>query len=140
MNLKYFELQHKQDLLASDTDKIWRLEDIRLSTSGWQKRPTKRTLERWISKIPWLKSSNQVNDQLDESTRAANQLVLDAFVSGARKKPQSCLVFTCTIFLLPMTISLTKNLMFWLRRTAKEPNVGAFWATNRFQYLENFLR
>ena len=82
--------EHKHDFLASGTDKMWRLEDLRLSIARGDEIPTKRTLERRISKIPWLKSSHQANDQLDESNRAANQFVLDAFVSGARKKPQSC--------------------------------------------------
>ena len=91
MNQKHFESQNKYDLLASGTNKMWRLEDLRISTEGGDESLSKRTLERWISKIPWLKSSHQANDQLDESNRAANQLVLDAFVSGARKKRKAAL-------------------------------------------------
>lgn len=91
MNQKNFELQHKYDLLATGTNKMWCLEDLRLSTAGGDESPSKRTLERWLSNIPWLKSSHQTNDQLDESNRAANQLVLDALVSGARKKRKAVL-------------------------------------------------
>ena len=101
MNQKHFESQHKHDLLEDATDKMWRLENLRLSTPGRDKNPTKRTLERWISKIPWLKSSHHANDQLDESNRAANQLVLDALVSGAKKKRRS--VLFAQIHRLPIT-------------------------------------
>jgi sulfate adenylyltransferase subunit 2 len=91
MNLKHFELQHKHDLLSGPTNKMWRLEDVKISTAGLDKNPTKRTLERWISKIPWLKSSHQANDQLDESRQVGNQIVLDAFLSEARKKRKTTL-------------------------------------------------
>ncbi|MDA8878339.1 sulfate adenylyltransferase subunit CysD [Porticoccaceae bacterium] len=53
--------------------------------------PTKRTLERWISAIPWLGTSSQAGEQLDEIGRPAIQLVLDALVSAARKKRQAAL-------------------------------------------------
>ena len=59
MTQKNFESQHKHDLLASGTDKMWRLEDLRISTVCGDESPTKRTLERSISKIPWFKNSHQ---------------------------------------------------------------------------------
>ncbi|HIG68297.1 MAG TPA: sulfate adenylyltransferase subunit CysD [Porticoccaceae bacterium] len=70
---------------------MWCLEDLRLSIEGTDESPTKRTLERWISAIPWLKSSHQANDQLDDLNRPATQLVLDTLVSGARKKRKAAL-------------------------------------------------
>ena len=91
MSQKQFESQHKIDLLAGGTDKIWRLEDLRLSTEGTGESPTKRTLERWISAISWLKSSHQANDQLDQLNRPATHLVLNALVMGARKKRKAAL-------------------------------------------------
>ena len=101
MNQKYLESQHKSDLLACGTGKIWRLEDIRLSISGWYKSPTKRTLERWVSRIPWLKSSHKIGDQVDELNRPANKLVLSSLVSGARKKRKTTLFVQ--IHRLPIT-------------------------------------
>ena len=47
--------------------------------------PTKPILERQISVIPWLETSNQPYQQIDEVNRPAIQLVLEALVSGARK-------------------------------------------------------
>jgi sulfate adenylyltransferase subunit 2 len=91
MSQTQFESQHKTDFLAGGTEKMWRPEDLRFLTTGTDESPTKRTLERWISAIPWLKSSHQANDQLDELTRPATQLVLDALVSGARKKRKAAL-------------------------------------------------
>ena len=85
MSQKQFESQHKIDLLAGGAVKMWCLEDLRLSEEGTDESPTKRTLERWISAIPWLKSSHQPNDQLDDLNRPATQLVLDTLVTGARK-------------------------------------------------------
>ncbi len=91
MNQKQFELNHKRDLLSSGIGKMWRLKCLKHSISGEENSPTKRTLERWISNIQWLKSSHQSNEQLDESNRVANQLLLDAFVSGARNKRKATL-------------------------------------------------
>ena len=91
MSQKQFESQHKNDLLAGGAVKMWCLEDLRLSAEGTDESPTKRTLERWISAIPWLKSSHQANDQLDDLNRPATQLVLDTLVTGARKKRKAAL-------------------------------------------------
>ena len=91
MSQVHFESQHKTNFLAGGTEKMWRPEDLRLLTTGADESPTKRTLERWISVIPWLKSSHQANDQLDELNRPASQLVLDALVSGTRKKRKAAL-------------------------------------------------
>ena len=60
MAKKQFEVQHRNHLLAGGSDKMWRIEDIRLSLEGTDEAsPAKRTLERWISRISWLKSSHQ---------------------------------------------------------------------------------
>jgi sulfate adenylyltransferase subunit 2 len=91
MSQERFESQYKSDLLASGPDRIWRLEDVRLSMESKGESLIKRTLERRISATPWLNSSHQGNDQLDDLNRPAIQLVLDALVSGARKKRKAAL-------------------------------------------------
>ena len=71
---------------------MWRIGDLRLSLRGTDEAITaKRTLERWISAIPWLKSSHQAIDQVDELNRPARQLVLDSLVTRARKKRKAAL-------------------------------------------------
>ena len=92
MTKKQIRAQHRNHLLADGPDKIWRIEDLRLSllkTDGAS--AAKRTLERWVSVIPWLKSSHHANDQLDELNRPARQLVLGALVLRARKKRKTAL-------------------------------------------------
>ena len=91
MSQQEFELQHAAELLAQGSDRVWRLEDIRHAMADLDQTPTKRTLERWISAIPWLGTSSQASEQLDELGRPAIQLVLDSLVAGARKKRQAAL-------------------------------------------------
>ena len=91
MSQQEFELQHAAELLAKGSDRVWRLEDISMQWTDLGQAPTKRTLERWISAIPWLGTSSQASEQLDELGRPAIHLVLDALVSGARKKRQAAL-------------------------------------------------
>ena len=91
MSTKQLEFNHKADLLAGELDKVWRLEDLRLPMNGADEAPVKRTVERWISAIPWLESSHYSEDQVDELNRPATQLVLKALVSGARKKRKAAL-------------------------------------------------
>ena len=85
------EAHHRTDLVAGGFDKTWSLEDLRRSRVGADEAPAKRTVERWISTIPWLESSHQLNDQVDELSRAATQQVLNALVTGARKKRKAAL-------------------------------------------------
>jgi len=91
MSQEQFESQHKNDLLASGPDRIWRLEDVRLAMEGRGESLIKRTLERRISATPWLKSNSQPSEQTDELNRPAIQLVLDGLVSQARKKRRASL-------------------------------------------------
>ena len=92
MAIKQIEVQHRNHLLAGGPNKIWRIENLRLSLRETDEVSTaKRTLERWISVIPWLKSSHHAKDQLDELNRPARQLVLDALVIRARKKRKGAL-------------------------------------------------
>ena len=91
MTKKKFEVQHRNHLLAGGPNKMWRIGDLMSSVQGMDKATSKRTLERWISEIPWLKSSHQANDQLDELNRPARQLVLEALVAAARKKRKTVL-------------------------------------------------
>jgi len=91
MSQQEFELQHAAELLANGSDKVWRLEDIQHAMEDLGQAPTKRTLERWVSAIPWLGASRQASEQLDEIGRPAIQLVLEALVSAARKKRQAAL-------------------------------------------------
>ena len=91
MSKENVELHHKQALVAGGYDKTWSLEDLRLSLDGAGEVPAKRTLERWISTIPWLESSHHSKDQVDELNRPAIQLVLNTLVSGTRKKRKAAL-------------------------------------------------
>ena len=91
MGQKQIESQLISHLLASGADKMWSLEDVRDLTEIADGVPVKRTIERWISAIPWLKSSHQAKDQLDELNRPANQLVLGSLVTEARKKRKAAL-------------------------------------------------
>ena len=92
MSQQEFELQHAAELLAKGSDRVWRLEDIQHATEDLGQAPTKRTLERWVSAIPWLGASSQASEQLDELGRPAIHLVLDALVTGARKKRQAAIL------------------------------------------------
>ena len=91
MTKKQVEVQHRNHLLAGGPDKIWRIGDLKHLTEGSDEGTTKRTLERWLSTISWLKSSHQANDQLDELYRPVRQLVLEALVLEARKKRKAAL-------------------------------------------------
>jgi len=91
MSQQKFESQHAAELLAQGSARVWRIEDIRHAMADSDHAPTKRTLERWISAIPWLGTSSQADEQFDERGRPAIQLVLDALVSAARKKRQAAL-------------------------------------------------
>jgi len=91
MSHQEFELQHAVELLAQGPDRVWRLEDASHVMADSVQAPAKRTLERWISAIPWLGTSSQASEQLDELGRPAIHLVLDALVAGARKKRQAAL-------------------------------------------------
>jgi sulfate adenylyltransferase subunit 2 len=91
MTIKQVKAQHRNDLLADGPDKMWCIEDLRSSIGVTDTGITKRTLERWISMIPWLESSHQANYQLDELKRPARQLVLDSLISKARKKRKATL-------------------------------------------------
>ena len=91
MSQQEFELQHAAELLAKGSDRVWRLEDMQHAMEDLGQAPTKRTLERWVSAIPWLGASRQASEQLDEIGRPAIQLVLEALVSAARKKRQAAL-------------------------------------------------
>ena len=91
MTKEQFEVQHINHLLDGGPGKMWRINDLRISTRGLDESTSKRTLERWISAITWLKSSHHTSDQLDELNRPARQLVLDTFVIRARKKRRAAL-------------------------------------------------
>ena len=59
MSQQKFESQHAAELLAQGSARVWRIEDIRHAMADSDHAPTKRTLERWISAIPWLGTSSQ---------------------------------------------------------------------------------
>jgi len=91
MAKKQFEIHHINHLLAGGPDKMWRIDDLTSSTEGIYASTAKRTLERRISEVPWLNSSQHANDQLDELNRPARQLVFDALVMKARKQRKAVL-------------------------------------------------
>jgi hypothetical protein len=72
MSQQEFELKHAAELLAKGSDRVWRLEDIRHAMADSGQAPTKRTLERWVSAIPWLATSSQASEQLDELGSSCN--------------------------------------------------------------------
>ena len=90
MNKENVRVHHRKALVAGGFDKTWSLEDLRRSVDT-DETPVKRTVERWISTIPWLESSHRPNDQMDESNRPATLLVLEALVRGVRKKRKAAL-------------------------------------------------
>lgn len=91
MDKKELEVQHRIHLLAGGPDRMWQIEDLKPSKDGTGRDISKRTLERWISAIPWLKNSHHENDQIDELNRPARKIVLDALVMKARKKRKAVL-------------------------------------------------
>ena len=94
MSYLNLESQHKNELLAGGETRVWSIEDLITSAENPDKGPSKRTIERQISAIPWLNSSHEGSDQLDEFSRPANQLVFNAQIATARKKRKSTL-FIC---------------------------------------------
>ena len=134
MTKKQIEVQHRNHLLAGGPDKMWRIDDLRSSTGGIDASTAKRTLERWISAVPWLKSSHHANDQLDELNRPARQLVLDALVMRARKKRKAALFVQLHPLPKWVMTSNLKNITYWLQKMEKERNVGAYCATTRFHH------
>jgi sulfate adenylyltransferase subunit 2 len=91
MSQKQLESWLSEQLLAAEAAKSWSLEDLMPLTQAIGEAPSKRTVERWVSAIPWLQSSHHAGDQLDELNRPANQLVFDSLVTGARKKRKTAL-------------------------------------------------
>ena len=91
MSERQFESQHRSELLASGARRVWSIEDFSSSTESPDGSPSKRSIERWISAIPWLESSHQADNQLDELSRPATHLVLNALIKGARKKRKAAL-------------------------------------------------
>jgi len=91
MDQRQLESQLINLFLHGGPCRIWSLEDIRSFLDTSEEAPVKRTLERWISAIPWLKTSHHINDQLDEVRRPANRLVFEALVTGTRKKRTAAL-------------------------------------------------
>ena len=69
MNQKHLESQLGNLLFHARAKRMWCLEDIRSSLDTHEEAPVKRTLERWILSIPWLKTYHQTDDQLDEVRR-----------------------------------------------------------------------
>lgn len=91
MTKKLIESHHVDQLLVGGQNKKWCIDDLISLIGDLNKTASKRTLERWVSEIPWLKSSHHYNDQLDEFNRPARQLVLEALVMNARKKRKAAL-------------------------------------------------
>jgi sulfate adenylyltransferase subunit 2 len=91
MDRKHFISNLSGHLITDGLEKIWCLEELRNSIVDPTEKLSKRTLERWISAIPWLKSSHAAHDQLDESNRPANRLVLISLVEKSRKKRKAAL-------------------------------------------------
>jgi sulfate adenylyltransferase subunit 2 len=91
MSQKKFALEHATALVESGYSKLWSLEEIELSIVDSEQIRSKRTLERWISSISWLDTSNNSSKQFDESNRTAIKSVFETLVLKARKKRRSAL-------------------------------------------------
>lgn len=91
MDKEKLELRHKNDLISGGSDKLWSIKDLSPLIESSDEGASKRTLERWISAIPWLKSTHKAKNQLDEFNRPARMLVFNAFVTEARKKRKATL-------------------------------------------------
>lgn len=134
MTKKELELLHRNHLLASGPDKMWCIDDLRLSTENLNKRIAKRTLERWISSIPWLKSSHHTNDQLDELNQPALQLVLNSFIMRAQRNAKRRYLFNFIVFLALVIVKNPNNITYWLQKMEKGRNVGAYCTTTKFHH------
>lgn len=91
MRVKEFEILLLERLVASRSDRVWRVEDVSKLIGTQIPSISKRTLERWIASVPWLRATQKNAMPVDEVNRPAVKAVLDALVSKARKKRKTVL-------------------------------------------------
>lgn len=104
MAKKKFLSLHKKNLLTAGANKVWCLKDLLNSNELESDNLSKRTIERWISEIPWLMSSHKPCDQIDELNQPASIIVFNALVNQARKKRNA------TLFIQLHSLSVEDNI------------------------------
>ena len=78
---------------------LWDLKEVELALESFVEPTGRRTLERQVADIEWLKCSRQREVQIDEEGRFGTRLVFDALVASARKKRR--VVFFARLNLIP---------------------------------------
>ena len=91
MKLESLEKLLIHNLVTTGSDRVWRVEDVIKLVEKQTAQVNKRTIERRIASIPWLKAKHKDSMALDEMNRPAVRSVLDALVSKARKKRKAAL-------------------------------------------------
>ena len=79
------------NLVTTGSDRVWRIEDVIKLIEKQAVQVNKRTLERRIASIPWLRAKHKNLVAMDEMNRPAVRAVLDALVAKARKKRKAAL-------------------------------------------------
>lgn len=80
-----------ESLVDSRSDRVWRVEDVNTLIEQQTPPINKRTLERRIASIHWLRATEKNSVAVDELNRPAVRAVLDALVSNTRKKRKAAL-------------------------------------------------
>ena len=91
MKKKQFEIALKKQLVRAKNFKCWTVKTVESSLKDDLMCPPKRSLERWIAEIPWLRCSIDLDQQNDEFDKFANKLVLASLVAEARRKRKTTL-------------------------------------------------
>ncbi len=91
MKKKQFGIAVKKQLAKAKNFKCWSVKTLESSLKDDLMCPPKRSLERWIAEIPWLRCSIHLDQQNDEFDKFANKLVLHSLVAEARKKRKTTL-------------------------------------------------
>ena len=100
MSRQEFEFWLTNELINSDSKKLWSLDTLLIPQ---QFNASKRTLERWLASIEWLKTSEKIADQMDIDQNLAVANVFDHLVQKARKRRDA------TLFTRVYSIPSTKN-------------------------------
>ena len=73
-------------LIDANHNRVWRIDDVAELIESWPVTMSKRTLERRIAAIPWLRAREDDGRSVDELDRPAVKTVLEALVLKARKQ------------------------------------------------------
>lgn len=112
MNIKTFNNYLANKILSNGIGKLWRLNDVINLERNKDKKPVKRTIERWIASIPWLDSSGDAAAQINERGSVASKIIFESLVQQARKKRKAALFVR--IHRLPATLSVENATKFMI--------------------------